>query len=95
MTTDDNRLNAHIFAHKYCIYLVSVYNNTHSQGETMIETNSRKIVKRLKDEGFEHAHTVGSHQKFVKGDRRVTVPHPKKDIPMGTARQIAKQAGWL
>ena len=61
----------------------------------MIETNSRKIVKRLKDEGFEHVHTVGSHQKFAKGERRVTVPHPKKDIPMGTARQIAKQAGWL
>lgn len=61
----------------------------------MVETNSKKIIKRLKKEGFELDNTVGSHQKFVKGNRRVTVPHPKKDIPIGTARQIAKQAGWI
>jgi len=61
----------------------------------MIETNSKKIIKRLKKEGFELVNTVGSHQKFAKGNRRVTVPHPKKDIPIGTARQIARQAGWM
>jgi len=61
----------------------------------MIEQNSRKIIKRLKKEGFELVNTVGSHQKFTKGEKRVTVPHPKKDIPVATARSIAKQAGWL
>jgi predicted RNA binding protein YcfA (HicA-like mRNA interferase family) len=61
----------------------------------MVETNSKKIIKRLKKEGFELVNTVGSHQKFAKGNRRVTVPHPKKDIPIGTARQIARQAGWM
>ncbi|WP_445558149.1 type II toxin-antitoxin system HicA family toxin [Ochrobactrum sp. BTU1] len=27
------------------------------------------------------------------GDRTVIVPHPKKDLPQGTAKAIAKQAG--
>ncbi|MDW8213738.1 MAG: type II toxin-antitoxin system HicA family toxin [Roseiflexaceae bacterium] len=25
---------------------------------------------------------------------RVTVPHPKKDLPVGTLRSIYRQAGW-
>ena len=25
---------------------------------------------------------------------RVTVPHPQKDIPIGTLRNIYRQAGW-
>ena len=27
--------------------------------------------------------------------RRVNVRHPKKDLPIGTARAIAKLAGWM
>ncbi|WP_417611121.1 hypothetical protein [Parasphingorhabdus sp.] len=23
------------------------------------------------------------------------VPHPKKDLPVGTARSIARMAGWI
>jgi predicted RNA binding protein YcfA (HicA-like mRNA interferase family) len=37
----------------------------------------------------------GSHHHF-KHDRipgRVTVPHPKKDLPIGTVNAILKQAG--
>ena len=38
----------------------------------------------------------GSHHKLRHEDgRTVIVPHPKKDLPTGTARAIAKQAGWL
>ncbi len=29
-----------------------------------------------------------------KGNVVLIVPHPKKDLPAGTARAIAKQAGW-
>ena len=36
----------------------------------------------------------GSHRKFRRGDRTVIVPHPKKDLPLGTARSIARMAGW-
>ena len=56
--------------------------------------NGREIVKRLKAEGFELVSVKGSHHKFRKGTITVVVPHPKKDLPFGTARSIAKQVGW-
>lgn len=60
-----------------------------------MERDSRKIIQRLKDEGFELVAVRGSHHKFRKEDHTVIVPHPKKDLPVGTARAIAKQAGWI
>jgi predicted RNA binding protein YcfA (HicA-like mRNA interferase family) len=60
-----------------------------------MERDSKKIIKRLKAEGFEEAAVKGSHHKFRKGGLTVVVPHPKKDLPLGTARAIAKQAGWI
>lgn len=60
-----------------------------------MERDSKKIVKRLKDEGFEHIGSKGSHHKFRKGSVVIIVPHPKKDLPLGTARSIAKAAGWI
>ena len=56
--------------------------------------NSRDIVRRLKTEGFELVSVKGSHHKFRKGAIVVVVPHPKKDLPVGTARSIARQVGW-
>ena len=60
-----------------------------------MERDSRKIIQRLKDEGFELVAVRGSHHKFRKLGHTVIVPHPKKDLPLGTARAIAKQAGWI
>jgi len=60
-----------------------------------METNSRKIIKKLEKDGFELVKVVGSHHKFKKGALTVTVPHPKKGLPLGTVRSIYKQAGWL
>lgn len=60
-----------------------------------MERDSKKIVKRLTTEGFELIAIKGSHHKFRKGALTVIVPHPKKDLPLGTARNIAKQAGWI
>ncbi|MGV2103024.1 type II toxin-antitoxin system HicA family toxin [Rhizobium sp. 21-4511-3d] len=60
-----------------------------------MERNSQKIISRLKREGFELVSVKGSHHKFRKGDRTIIVPHPKKDLPAGTAHAIAKQAGWV
>lgn len=61
----------------------------------MVETNSRQIIKRLKKDGYELVTVRGSHHKYRKDDKIVIVPHPKKDLPLGTARAIAKQAGWI
>ena len=63
--------------------------------DVMIERNSRKIIRRLEKDGFQFVSARGSHHKFRKGAITVTVPHPKKDLPPGTARAIAEQAGWL
>ncbi len=56
--------------------------------------NSRDIVKRLEAGGFKRVSIRGAHYKFRKGPVTVIVPRPKKDLPLGTARSIARQAGW-
>ena len=60
-----------------------------------MDRDSKKIVRRLLGDGFELVGISGSHHKFRKGSTTDVVPHPKKDLPLGTARAIAKQAGWL
>lgn len=59
-------------------------------------TNSRKIIKRLEQEGWVLVRTKGDHRQYKHPDRvgRVTVPHPVKDINPNTVRSIYKQAGW-
>ena len=52
-------------------------------------------MKRLADEGFELVSVKGSHHKLRKGSVTVIIPHPKLDLPIGTARSIAKTVGWL
>jgi len=59
-----------------------------------MERSSKNIIRRLESEGWVLRAIKGSHHQFTKGDKRLTVPHPKKDLPNGTARQIAKTAGW-
>ncbi len=60
-----------------------------------MERDSRKIVKPLLGDGFVAVSIKGSHHKFRKGACTVIVPHPKKDLPLGTARSIARMAGWI
>ena len=60
-----------------------------------VERDSRKIIRRLRREGWQEVRISGSHHQFVRGSMRLTVPHPRKDLPLGTARAIARAAGWL
>ena len=60
-----------------------------------VERNSNKIIARLKREGFIVVSVRGSHHKMRKGSQTIIVPHPKKDLPTGTALAIARQAGWI
>ena len=60
-----------------------------------MERDSRRIVKRLLGDGFVIVSVKGSHHKFARDGQTVIVPHPKKDLPTGTARAIARQAGWI
>jgi predicted RNA binding protein YcfA (HicA-like mRNA interferase family) len=56
--------------------------------------NSKEIMAALKADGWRQVAQKGSHIQFkhpVKSGR-VTVPHPKRDVPTGTLRSIEKQA---
>lgn len=61
--------------------------NTHMDG--------RKIVKILEKDGWFKADQSGSHIQLRHPSKkgRVTVPHPKKDIPIGTLKNIERQSG--
>lgn len=58
--------------------------------------HSKAVIKRLKAEGWVLVHAKGSHFQYRHPGKavRVTVPHPKKDLPIGTLRNIYRQAGW-
>lgn len=57
--------------------------------------NSKEIIKLLLKDGWYEVATKGSHVQFKHGSKkgRVTVPHPKKEMPKGTVNSILKQAG--
>ena len=56
--------------------------------------NSRNVIKLLEADDWVLVAQKGSHQQFKHPAKpgRVTVPHPKTDIPMGTLRSIEKQS---
>ena len=56
--------------------------------------NNTAIIRALKDDGWQHVRTTGSHWHFKHPSKPglVTVPHPKRDIPKGTLNSILKQA---
>jgi len=56
---------------------------------------SADIIQRLKNDGWFFHNARGSHHQFKHPTKKgkVTVPHPKKDIPIGTLKSILKQAG--
>ena len=57
--------------------------------------SSHEIIDLLKAAGFVLDRVKGSHHIFIhpQTNKRAIVPHPKKDLPVGTARTILKQAG--
>lgn len=61
----------------------------------IIGMKSSDIIKILLRDGWMKCHQKGSHCQFKHGSKkgRVTVPHPKKDLPIKTVSSIFKQAG--
>jgi len=62
-----------------------------------MERNSRKLIDMIQRAGWVLVGTSGSHHHFKHPSKpgKLTVPHPKRDLPLGTARSILKQAGLL
>lgn len=57
--------------------------------------SSRKVIRVLQNDGWFQVAQTGSHVHF-KHDRKpgkITVPHPVKDMPIGTLKSIEKQSG--
>lgn len=57
--------------------------------------DSRTIISRLKSDGWVEVAQKGSHVQLKHPSKpgRVTVPHPRRDMPLGTLRSIEKQSG--
>ena len=57
--------------------------------------NSREIIKRLKADGWNKVGAKGAHHQFKHPTKkgRVTVPHPSREIPIGTLKSIERQSG--
>jgi predicted RNA binding protein YcfA (HicA-like mRNA interferase family) len=71
----------------YLTNLLSMCINTHM--------DSLALIKMLQKDGWYKADQSDSHIQFRHPSKkgRVTVPHPKKDIPIGTLRSIERQSG--
>ncbi|PPJ48717.1 type II toxin-antitoxin system HicA family toxin [Rhizobium sp. KAs_5_22] len=56
---------------------------------------SADVISALQRDGWLLVATKGSHHQFKHPEKpgRVTVPHPKRDIPLGTLKSIEKQSG--
>lgn len=56
---------------------------------------SRLLIKELQAAGWVVDRVTGSHHIFTHRYNPYTlpVPHPKKDLPLGTVRSIRKRAG--
>ncbi len=57
--------------------------------------NSAAIIKLIEADGWYRVAQKGSHVQFKHPTKsgRVTVAHPKRDVPAGTLHSIKKQAG--
>ncbi|APC46478.1 MULTISPECIES: type II toxin-antitoxin system HicA family toxin [Aeribacillus] len=57
--------------------------------------SSKELIKMIQKEGWYIVRTSGSHHQFKHPSKPgiVTVPHPKKNLPIKTVKSILKQAG--
>jgi predicted RNA binding protein YcfA (HicA-like mRNA interferase family) len=58
--------------------------------------SSRDLIGELRKHGWYEVNQVGSHKQFKHATitGRITVPHPKKDIPKGTLKSVEKRCGF-
>ena len=64
--------------------------------DTSLEFNSRKLLKKLEQDGWRVVRTRGSHVILKKQGTKhpIVLVHPKKDLPIGLVKRIYKDAGW-
>ena len=57
--------------------------------------SSKDLIKMLKSDGWVLKKVTGDHYQFIHPTKKgkVTVPHPRKDVAIGTLKSILRQAG--
>jgi predicted RNA binding protein YcfA (HicA-like mRNA interferase family) len=57
--------------------------------------HSREVIRQIQKDGSHEVKQVGSHKQFKHPTKKgsVTVPHPNRDIPIGTLKSVERQAG--
>ena len=57
--------------------------------------NSADIIRALEADGWREVRQRGSHKQFKHPTKSglVTVPYPKRDMPIGTLRSIERASG--
>jgi predicted RNA binding protein YcfA (HicA-like mRNA interferase family) len=61
-----------------------------------METNSRKLIQKLKRDEWVLERVKGDHHifKHPESAELITVTHPRKYLPVGQVRSIYRIAGW-
>jgi predicted RNA binding protein YcfA (HicA-like mRNA interferase family) len=62
----------------------------------MIHTmRSSEVIRLLREDGWFVFNIRGSHHQFKHPTKpgKITVPHPRRELPLGTLRSIFRQAG--
>ena len=56
---------------------------------------SGELMKLVEADGWYLVRIKGSHHHFKHPTKKglVTIPHPQKDVPLGTEKSIRRQAG--
>jgi predicted RNA binding protein YcfA (HicA-like mRNA interferase family) len=72
-----------------------VYNTHDRRICPVFRMKSRELIRVLERGGWRLAAVKGSHHQFKHPVKpgRVTVPHPRRDLPAGTLNSVLKQAG--
>lgn len=57
--------------------------------------SSKEVIRLLQEAGWYTVGQTGSHVHFKHKTKRgkITVPHPVKDLPIGTLKSIEKASG--
>jgi predicted RNA binding protein YcfA (HicA-like mRNA interferase family) len=57
--------------------------------------SSRDVIRLLMNDGWYEVGQTGSHKHFKHPSQagKVTVPHPRRDLPVKTLKSIEKQSG--
>jgi predicted RNA binding protein YcfA (HicA-like mRNA interferase family) len=60
-----------------------------------VAKSSREVIRLLLDDGWYEVGQTGSHRHFKHPAKKgkVTVPHPRRDLPIKTLKSIEQQSG--